>query len=416
MHRINLFKFTVHALLKGDKMKPLRFNYEKTVSTHGVGIADAARELAEMFTDGYYLWLARLYDRQTGGFYYADSSRDNEGFLPDIESTCQALGILRGIGMGDSSELPERMKEEIIRFTKSLQDQGDGYFYHKQWGKDITPSRRGRDLDSSVGVLRSLGSKPDYPTALERILNQGSGESASTVPDYLKSKEAFIAWLDEMNISERSYPKGHMLDSLSSQIKAAGLADVCVDYLNERQFADSGLWEKTENYQSANGMLKISTVYPRFKREFPNVYNAAETQIRTALSDEPTVGITDIYNPWVALNILSENARDYGAPGVYEAIRARINENAPALLRKTKEKLMTFSKPDGSFSYCHTHSSATSQGAPASLGVFEGDVNASALALVTARHPFKLLGIDAGAMTDESDRREFLRAAGHPID
>ena len=397
-------------------MRPLLFNYAGVLKSHGKDIADAARELAELFTDGYYLWLARLYDKESGGFYYANSSRDNDGFLPDIESTTQALGIFTSLGMGKADTLPEEMKAQIIRFTKGLQDPDDGYFYHKQWGKDITPSRRGRDLDSSVGVLRNLGSQPEYPTALERIVGAGDGGVADAVPDYLKSKEAFISWLDEMNISERSYPKGHMLDSLSSQIKAAGLSDVCVDYLNERQYADTGLWESTENYQSANGMLKISTVYPRFRREFPNVLNAAETQIRTALSEEPTVGITDIYNPWVALNILSENAKDFGAPGVYEAIRSKIKENAAALLRKTKEKLMTFSKPDGSFSYCHTHSSATSQGAPASLGAFEGDVNASALALVTARYPFKLLGIDAGVMTDEEDRREFLRAAGHPID
>ena len=36
-------------------------------------------------------WLANLYDSEQGGFYYSASARDYEGFLPDIESTKQAI-------------------------------------------------------------------------------------------------------------------------------------------------------------------------------------------------------------------------------------------------------------------------------------------------------------------------------------
>jgi hypothetical protein len=40
-------------------------------------------------------WLAGQYDPQSGGFYYAQSSRLLCGRKPDIESTAQALNFVR---------------------------------------------------------------------------------------------------------------------------------------------------------------------------------------------------------------------------------------------------------------------------------------------------------------------------------
>ena len=36
-------------------------------------------------------WLGSLYDAESGGFYYSISARDTDGFLPDLESTYQAI-------------------------------------------------------------------------------------------------------------------------------------------------------------------------------------------------------------------------------------------------------------------------------------------------------------------------------------
>jgi len=393
-------------------MHLLNFDYNGVLKSRGREIADAAKELSDLFEDGYYLWLARLYDK-SGGFYYSDSARDNDGFLPDIESTCQAAGILSSLGIARLSELPPQMKEEMLGFAKGLEDEGDGYFYHPQWGKDITLSRKGRDLDSATSVIRQLGGKPDYPTALERISSSDKG--ADDVPEYLRSKDAFLKWLVDLDLPSDSYPKGHILDSLSSQIKAAGLSDVCVDFLNSLQYPETGLWEKEHTYASANGMLKISTVYPRFERAFPNILNAARTQIETALFEEPAMAIVNIYNPWVALGIFLDNAEKFYSADIQKKLRDTVTEAAPVLLRATKRKLELFKKPDGSFSYFHNCSAPISQGAKASLGVYEGDVNASALALITKNKPFSVLGIDPGSPTTDADRVAFFRVLGYEV-
>ena len=77
----------------------------------GKELVAAMKELYELWTPDLYRWVARLWSREEGGFYYSNSARDNEPFLPDIESTLQALGIICRSGMVDYSELPEDMKD-----------------------------------------------------------------------------------------------------------------------------------------------------------------------------------------------------------------------------------------------------------------------------------------------------------------
>ena len=48
--------------------------------------ADALRYLYEMYNEGMYLWIAGLWEPEIGGFYFSNSARDHEGFLPDLES------------------------------------------------------------------------------------------------------------------------------------------------------------------------------------------------------------------------------------------------------------------------------------------------------------------------------------------
>ena len=88
-------------------------------------------------------WLAGLYDAKSGGFYYSNSARDTEGFLPDLESTYQAIYLLQLGGMYKTGPVPEsimpgEIQEGLVKFAYELQDESDGYFYHPQWGKNIT--------------------------------------------------------------------------------------------------------------------------------------------------------------------------------------------------------------------------------------------------------------------------------------
>ena len=65
-------------------------------------------------------WAANLYDPEVGGFYYSNSARDNEGYAPDLESTCQILHLLTGNGGYKSSDdaLPDDIKQKIVDFVK----------------------------------------------------------------------------------------------------------------------------------------------------------------------------------------------------------------------------------------------------------------------------------------------------------
>ena len=94
----------------------------------------AMQEHYALYKDTVYLWLAGLYDKEIGGFYYSNSRRDNEPFRPDIESTNQATNFMLGSGLiNEPEDLPLAMREQMTRFCQSLISPDDGYIYHPQW-------------------------------------------------------------------------------------------------------------------------------------------------------------------------------------------------------------------------------------------------------------------------------------------
>ena len=133
---------------------------EKLVALHGEklgreSVTALKNYYYSLFTDELVTWFANLYDPVTGGFYFSNSARNSEGFLPDVESTAQALGFLTVSGITDdlSEFIPKEMQQQMVRFVKSLQSPENGHFYHPQWGKELTdkyPARLGREDRKSV--------------------------------------------------------------------------------------------------------------------------------------------------------------------------------------------------------------------------------------------------------------------------
>ena len=140
------------AFLRDERTKMREKHFLGVEAKFGKDAADAFRILYDLYDERIYLWLANLWDPEIGAFYYSNSARDTDGYLPDIESTCQAIGFLQYSGIyaccGGTldSDTPEFMKKKILDFVIRLQDP-DGFFYHPQWGKNIVDSRRGRDLN-----------------------------------------------------------------------------------------------------------------------------------------------------------------------------------------------------------------------------------------------------------------------------
>ena len=388
----------------------------------------AAREFMSLYDDGIYKWLAGLWDKEIGGFYYSVSARDNEYveydgkrslLLPDIESTDQAFGSLLTDGIvSKMSDYPTRMKDKAVKFITSCQDPEDGYFYHKQWGKNINTSRRARDMGKGMSCVRNFGGRALYPTAIERIKEaavSGSSESeSSTVPEHLRSKEAFIKYLEAMNINgkDRSYSVGHTIGQQVAEINAAGLTDVCYDFLNSTQFAN-GLWEEELTYTSANGLMKISCAYNSLYRPFPRVVEAFDAAMDIACLDKPIDGITSVYNPPFTMLNLYGTVKSFYDNSVREECQRRLVAKAPLILRRAMEKVAPFKEPDGSFSYCKGHPASHSQGMPVCIpNLPESDVNANALAQGARTMTFSALGIKNTPIFDENDAKIFFEIAG----
>ena len=381
------------------------------------GAAAELKSLCDLFREDNYIWLASLWEPEIGGFYYSVSGRDGKGFLPDVQSTAQALnfmetsGLLGGRGRLYQDVLPEDMKEKIKSFTLSLQDE-DGFFYHPQWGKHITLSRRGRDLSWATEILGNLGAKPHYPLPFEK---RDDGKVSSSVPEHLRSIENLKAHLDSLDIEHKSYQLGNQLQAQLRQFVAAGdeYVDCLIQNLNKRQRADNGLWQEKVNYDSVNGLMKICLIYTALGRPFPNAERALESAIYAALSSQRVTFITQVYNPLVTINNLIANIKKFGDASVAEKLRRTIADNAEGFIRLTREKSVICQCPDGSFSYGvigTEHNGRIAQYAPVAIAdEDEGTVDANGITVSGIyRNTCRILGIEDIPVFSPCDSALFL--------
>jgi hypothetical protein len=409
-------------------MRDLSKYYLEIEESRGKATAEATEYLYSLYTDGIYKWLASIWDREIGGFYFSCSARDNEfvtvkdrqiKLLPDIESTEQAFGALLSDGIGKSFEdYPLAMRDKAIKFIASCQDPEDGYFYHKQWGKNIGTSRRARDMNKGVSIMKDLGGRPLYPTAIERIAEiykEGNTEGeSSTVPEHLRSKAAFVDYLESLEINKDSYSVGHRIGAQVPEIKAAGLADVCYEFLNSTQFSN-GLWQDQLSYRASNGLMKISCAYRSLGKPLPNMMKSFKAAVDIACNDElaQSDGITCVYNPPFTMLNLFKTMEDVGDKENYELSKKMIIERSPEILIKTADKVKIYKEPDGSFSYCVGHPSYTSQGMHVCIpGLPESDVNSNALARGSRTMTLKALDIPVSPLFDEKDTKLFFELCG----
>ena len=193
----------------------------------GKAAVDEIRTIYNMFDERMLIWYAGLYDPEIGGFYFSNSARDTEGFLPDIESTAQALnfiteisGICKGEDKGEFpiTTIPPHLAEKISNFAYNLQDE-DGYFYHPQWGKDVSSTRKGRDCGWSWRMITPLGRKTKYLRATER---KGRADVKVTLPDHLQSIELFEEWVHGLDLRTKSYPIGNLINSTACRNNLGG--------------------------------------------------------------------------------------------------------------------------------------------------------------------------------------------------
>ena len=398
----------------------------------GKAVADAFRDLYTLYDDEAVEWFANLYapricvcdgeclgtaECRDGGYYYSNSARDTAGYMPDAESTSQALNFIQSSGMGwrnsgYANTIPDWMAEEVADFIYYLQDPDDGYFYHPQWGKGITTTRKSRDYSWCITILNTLGRKPRYSSitstasltaplthsAVSAVSAVIAADGELNVPAHLVDEASFRAYLDNYSpqMATRSYSIGSELTSQSNQIIARdktlkeqgadySLMDILIEWLNSHQNPETGTWDADRDYHSVNGLLKISGIYNSAKVPMPYAREAAQSAVDAIVSDEPVGAVVDIYNTWFSFGNITENLRNYGgAEGdvLADEIIQSLREQAPAAIAASKAKIALFKKDSGSFSYNIQYSSATSCGAPAAVPQsVEGDVNATVISI-----------------------------------
>ena len=392
---------------------------KKAAEIIGDEAADALRELLLLYDENLYIWLAGLWEPEIGGFYHGESGRKTENMLPDIESTGQALhflvrsGLTCGKERNDPDAFPKEFRDAVSRFTLSLLDSEDGYFYHPQWGKCITTSRRGRDLSWATEIINDFKITPPYPTAVERLASDSDCEKAP-LPDHLTDLSKLREYLNTLDINRRSYFIGNLLQSQAAQIKAAGpeYVNTVLSWLEAHQREDNGLWQEEVNYDSVNGLMKIGLLYNSCKVPIPCPDKAIESALAAALSDEPTTFVCQFYNPLITISNILSSFVSLGRTDDEARLRARIRALAPELIRITQKKVSGYRVAEnGSFDYnLNRRTSGVSQGMHVALpGESNGGVNASCIcANGTLRGLFATLGISPIPLFCKEDSELFF--------
>ena len=85
------------AALRENRLKQREESFKKILPKVGKDAIDEIRTIYNLFDERMLIWYAGLYDPEIGGFYFSNSARDTEGFLPDIESTAQAINFITEI-------------------------------------------------------------------------------------------------------------------------------------------------------------------------------------------------------------------------------------------------------------------------------------------------------------------------------
>ncbi|MBO5316325.1 MAG: hypothetical protein J6B48_07855 [Clostridia bacterium] len=374
------------------------------------------KKLVDIYDEKMYIWLSELWKPRIGGFYYSPSARNNEGFLPDLESTGQALQFIHDSGLcPDYKDIPEKIKMKMISFARELQSAEDGFFYHPQWGKDIPTSRRGRDLVWANGIIQKLGGTMKHPSPLD-----SQAKAAPKRAEHLSDIRAFKKYLSEFEepnskyyVKKHSYPLGNLLASQGAQIKAAGSEFIlCVkDFLDRHQYSHNGLWEEETDYDPVNGLMKISTLYSMLGLELPNAEQALKSALNVALKPDGANRIVFIYNPLCAMKEAINSITLSRGAEYADNIRKIILNSAPEVISAARNKVLRFKKNDGSFSYCPDRSADKSQGVPVAIpNTNEGDVNSTKISLCAVLgETCGALGINRPSVFSLDDGNAFFR-------
>ncbi len=404
-------------------------------------------------------WLANLYDPGTGGFYYSNSARNNETYLPDLESTHQAINLVETILTGYRGTLTDYFGEEIaekfVTFVNSMQAEDNGYFYHPQWPReaiDKNTARLTKDLDDAVGILNIFGASPKYDTpngitggetvtpvsvfttplaksavtAVSYVASTAAEDEEIYLLPHFKSESDFKNHIKGLSINKNTVSSFETILSELSQYKAV---DKFMEKKGEKPFIINTLLNTLKIYQHGNGTWSDDkNAYAAFATLSTSVkvYNAlgvpiagysdifAAAEKLLAFSDEFT-HISEISSIWSALADVVENLSCYTQD---KEDKAELDWRLAALYSSLGESLSTtkaavgkFIRDDGSFSSTIDGNAHTVYDMPMSVHfMVEGDMNGTFTVINTVWNSiFRVLNVVSMPLFTTSDRMFFQK-------
>ncbi|OIJ14701.1 hypothetical protein BKP37_07825 [Anaerobacillus alkalilacustris] len=343
------------------------------------------KPMEELFSD-FFPWLAGQYDKESGGFYYAESSKNVENYLPDIESTAQALNILERYQLIE--RMPIEMKQKVITFLQQKQNENTGYFLDDNPNMVNDEVMVARAIGYCSNRLMKFGKKPLYPLP----------KKDSSAPTYMESTETYKDWLS--NIDLRNSWRG--CDRLGvSAVYLAQLSDdtrqdylnVALDFFKEIQDPKTGLWGEGSMYVRISGTFKLHTFYSKFNIPLPRREKIYES-ILACLKTETATDMCYIRN---SVNLLDYLDLKMPKSDLFDVIKI------------TTENMKKLKRLDGGFSREIENSPSAPNVAQVkqgdyypdmpvavhlSQGLYEGDMNASTQAVLIHMLCYRLANLE----------------------
>lgn len=117
-----------------------------------------------------FAWWTKIYDPNSGGFYYSISAAKSPKFKPDIESTNKGVQILK---WADAlNDLSPAFKKGIVHYFNERQDKESGFFYDPQNVNLYSDNSRSRAFGMSLNSLEICGGKPLYKLPMDNSENE----------------------------------------------------------------------------------------------------------------------------------------------------------------------------------------------------------------------------------------------------
>ncbi len=376
--------------------------WKKLEEKTGADVADAIKELYDVYDVKMVDWTASLYDPEVGGFYASISGRDTDGYLPDIISTLDGIGFASNYMVIDKpyqEVIPEWLKKRVGDFVLSIQDK-NGYFYHPQYPKGVAiPAREALDLNVATRIMRAFGLTPKYPMPLPTADNKDNNEEY--IPEKYQSVENYKAYLAEQDIEHRSYHVASAMLSFWGQTESYGkrlgvdLVKMTTDFLLEH-LKENGTFQDEVNDYAINGMYKAYRVIGGNGIAFPYPEAAIKSAFEVIMSEKIPDGITSVYNPWHAVALVLENARKYYDKERADKLLQYTYSLAVDGIRRTRDKIAVYKKPDGALSYCPNYCVPVNHMLPTSVEkTYESDMNGTSCGCIALiESVFRALELD----------------------